>query len=50
MSKFPKISGILKVKRNIVYVTRYVEIIDATLNYYKQKGINNSYKLFSMDR
>jgi len=39
MTNIIRISGNLKVKRNIVYVNRYVEVTDTTLTYYKAKGI-----------
>lgn len=34
----PDISGILSIKRKNYYVTRYVEIINGVLFYYKAKG------------
>lgn len=36
----PEINGVLSIKRKTMFVTRYVEITNGVLYYYKSKGSN----------
>jgi len=48
MTNIIRISGNIKVKRNIVYVNRYVEVTDTSLTYYKAKGDNTPRFVFQL--